>query len=107
MELPYLPSPYNNLADAFLALLSPSVTPSTADHAQDEDQQDRSSERNQDRYHIDSRHRVTDIEKVESNPASQQTAKHADDDVTNHTIAAPPHDLSGQKSGDQTNDNPG
>ena len=93
---------------AFLtSFIIPSVTPSTAYHAQYDDQQYRSGESNQDRHHADPRHRVTNIEEVESDPASQQTAKHADDDVTNHTIAAPPHDLSGQKSGDQTNDNPG
>jgi hypothetical protein len=102
-------SPIGDPAEAFLTLIItiPSGTPSTTYHAQYEDQEYRSSERNQDRHRVDPRHRVTDIEEVESNPASQQTAKHTDDDVTNQPISAPPHDLSRQKSGDQANDNPG
>jgi len=101
-----LSSPTGDPAEAFLISVIPSETPSTAYHAQYEDQQYRSGERSQDRHKINPRHRVTDIEEVESNPASQQTAKHADDNVTNNTVAAPAHDLSRQKSGDQANDNP-
>jgi hypothetical protein len=47
------------------------------------------------------------MEEVEGNPASQQAAKHTDDDVTNYTVAPTSHDLSRQKSSDQANDNPG
>jgi len=47
------------------------------------------------------------MEDIGSNEASQQSAYHADDDVTNTTIAAPFHDRSGQKTGDQTNYEPG
>jgi len=99
--------PWVNLREAFLTLFIPSETPSTTYHAQYEDQQYRSGERDQDRLKVDPRHRITDMEEVESNPASQQTTKHADDDVTNHTVAPAPHDLSRQKSGDQANNNPG
>jgi hypothetical protein len=84
-----------------------SEPPSTAYYAQYEDQQYRSDERNQDRLPVDPRHRTTDLEKVGSNPASQHSAKHSDDDVANQTIATSPHDLSGQETGDQTNDDPG
>jgi len=102
-----LSSPTGDPAEAFLISVIPSETPSTAYHAQYEDQQYRSGERNQDRHHTDPRHRVADIEEVESNPASQHTANHADDDVTYYTVAPTPHDLSRQKSGDQANNNPG
>jgi hypothetical protein len=47
------------------------------------------------------------MEEVESNSASQQTAKHADDDVTNQSVAPTPYDLSRQKSGDRADDNSG
>ena len=39
---------------------------------------------------VDPRHRVTDIEEVECNPASQHTTNHADDDVTNYTVTSTP-----------------
>jgi hypothetical protein len=100
-------SPTSDLAEVFLTLFIPSETPSTAYHAQNEDQQYRSDERNQDRLQVGSRHRVTDMKEVESNPASQQTAEDANDNVTNYTVAPTPHDLSRQKSSNKANDNPG
>jgi len=94
-------------ASRHLTLFIPSKTPPTAYHAQYEDQQYRSGERSQNRHHVNPRHRATNMEEVESNPASQQTAKHTDYDVTNDTVTPTPHDLSRQESSDQANDNPG
>jgi hypothetical protein len=62
-------------------------------------------ERNQDRSKVDPRHSAQ-MQEGDRNPASQQSAYYTDDDVTNQPKAAPFHDHSGQKTSDQTNDNP-
>jgi hypothetical protein len=47
------------------------------------------------------------MEEMGSNPAAQQSANYADNDVTNAPVTAPFYDHPGQPAGDQTNDNPG
>jgi hypothetical protein len=79
---------------------------SSSYQAQYEKQYYRPEERNQDRPQVDPRHSA-DMQECGSDPASQQSAYHTDDDVTNQPETSPFHHHSGQKTSDQTNHNPG
>jgi hypothetical protein len=64
------------------------------------------NERNQDRFQVNPRH-IAKMQQIDRNPASQQSAYHTDDDVTNQPEASAFNDQSGQKTSDQTNYKPG
>jgi len=63
-------------------------------------------ERNQDRLQIDPRH-IAEMQQIDRNPASQQSANYTYDDVANQPKASAFNGHSGQKTSDQTNHNPG
>jgi len=79
---------------------------SSSYQAQYKKQNYRPGESNQDRLQIDSRH-IAEMQQIDRNPASQQSANYAYDDVANQPEASAFNDYSGQKTSDQTNHNPG
>jgi hypothetical protein len=73
--------------------------------AQYQEQNYRPDESDQDRLYVDARH-TTEMQQIDRNPASYQSANHTDNDVANQPEASAFNYQSGQKTSDQTNHNP-
>ena len=85
----------------------PVLSPSSSDKAQYDHEYHSSDERDQDGCQVDASHRVTDMEEIGSKEASQQSANHTNNDVTNTPETTTFHDQPSQPASEQTNNDPG